>query len=304
MRAVEVDTAGEDVRTRQTLEAQLGSVGTAADRFYAWWNAALLHRSEHDINDVHVRINLLLHIIVLVVDNRLYGSVAILLVHLVHAVLDEILAVFKLVAVVISDDVAEFCLLAAALDADEMVETLVAFSLLRSLVLRNHVLEFHSQSACIHHLSLGIARMNAHALDDDLGSGSIEVLVFQVAQVAAIYGVSPVAAKLLYVEMMCTHTDFLVRIETYADISVLDFVVVAQIAHSLYDFSDARLVVSTQQGSTVCHDDILSLVSLQLWESLNARDDARAQLDVVAVIVLDDARFYILSAGIRRCIHV
>ena len=29
VRAVEVDTAGEDVRTRQTLEAQLGSVGTA-----------------------------------------------------------------------------------------------------------------------------------------------------------------------------------------------------------------------------------------------------------------------------------
>ena len=112
--------------------------------------------------------------------------------------------------------------------------------------------------------------MNAHALDDDFSSGSIEVLIFQVAQVAAIYGVRPVAAKLLYIEMMRTHTDFLVRIETYADISVLDFVMVAQITHSLYDFSDARLVVSTQQGSTVCHDDILSLVSLQLWESLNA----------------------------------
>ena len=94
---MEVDTAGEDVRTRQTLEAQLGSVGTAADRFYARWNSALLHRSEHDVDDVHVRINLLLHVIVLVVDNRLYGSVAILLVHLVHAVLDEILAVFKTV---------------------------------------------------------------------------------------------------------------------------------------------------------------------------------------------------------------
>ena len=73
VRAVEVDTAGEDVRTRQTLEAQLGSVDTAADRFYAGWNAALLHRSEHDVDDVHVRINLLLHVIVLVVDNRLYG---------------------------------------------------------------------------------------------------------------------------------------------------------------------------------------------------------------------------------------
>ena len=51
VRTVEVDTAGEDVRTRQTLEAQLGSVGTAADRLYTRWNAALLHRSEHDINE-------------------------------------------------------------------------------------------------------------------------------------------------------------------------------------------------------------------------------------------------------------
>ena len=52
VRAVEVDTAGEDVRTRQTLEAQLGSVGTAADRLYTRRNAALLHRSEHDVDDV------------------------------------------------------------------------------------------------------------------------------------------------------------------------------------------------------------------------------------------------------------
>ncbi len=189
--------------------------------------------------------------------------------------LDEVLAVFKLVAVVVADDVAELCLLAAALDADEVVETLVAFSLLRSLVLRNHVLEFHSQSACIHHLALGIACMNAHALDDDLGSGSIEVLVFQVAQVAAIYGVSPVAAKLLYIEVMVhPYPISSSGLKPTRMSPVLDFIVVAEIAHSLYDFSDARLVVSTQQGSTVCHDDILSLVSLQLWEFLNAGDDA------------------------------
>ena len=41
VRTVEVDTAGEDVRTRQTLETQLGSVGTAADRLYTTITALL-----------------------------------------------------------------------------------------------------------------------------------------------------------------------------------------------------------------------------------------------------------------------
>ncbi len=45
VRTVEVDTAGEDVRTRQTLETELCSVGTATDRLYTRRNAALLHRS-------------------------------------------------------------------------------------------------------------------------------------------------------------------------------------------------------------------------------------------------------------------
>ena len=78
--------------------------------------------------------------------------------------------------------------------------SLVTFGLFRSFCLRNHVLEFHSQSACVDHLALGITCMHAHALDVDLGSSSIEVLVFQVAQVAAVDGVSPVAAELLYIE--------------------------------------------------------------------------------------------------------
>ena len=112
--------------------------------------------------------------------------------------------------------------------------------------------------------------MHAHALDEHLGARSVEVLVFQVAQVAAVYGVRPVAAKLLHVEMMSTHTDFLVRVEAHADIAVLDFLVVAQVAHRLNDFCDARLVVSSEQGGSVGNDDVLALVCLELWEFLYA----------------------------------
>ena len=42
----------------------------------------------------------------------------------------------------------------------------------------------------------------------------VEVLVFQVAQVATVNGVSPVAPKLLYIEVMGTHTDFTIEIDS------------------------------------------------------------------------------------------
>ena len=301
---MEVDTAGEDVRARQSLETELRSIGAATDRLYTRWNTALLHRSQHNVDDVHVRVNLLLHVIVLVVDLGCNRTLAILLVHLLHAVLDEVLAVLELVAVVVADDVAQFGFLAAALDAQQVIEALVALGLFRSFALRNHILELYRQSACVHHLALGVACMHAYSLDVNLGTCSVEVLIFQVAQVATVHGVSPVATKLLHVEVMGSHADLLVRIEAHTDVAMLDFVVVAQVAHRLYNLGDARLVVGAKQGSAVGHDDVLALVSFQLREFLYARDDARAQLDVFAVIILDDASLDVLSAGIRRCIHV
>ena len=112
--------------------------------------------------------------------------------------------------------------------------------------------------------------MHAHTLDLDLGTSGIEVLVFEVAQVAAVNGVSPVAGKLVYIEMMSSHTDLLVRVEAYTYVAVLDFVVVAQIAHRLYDFGNTSLVVGSQQSGAVCDDDVFALMGFQLRELVHA----------------------------------
>ena len=103
---------------------------------------------------------------------------------------------------------------------------------------------------------------------------------------------------------MGTHADFLVRVEAYADVSVLDFLMVAEVAHCLYDFSDARLVVCTEQGSSISYDDVLALVRLEFWEFFYAGDDARTEFDILAVVVLDDASLDVFSAGIRTGVHV
>ena len=84
---------------------------------------------------------------------------------------------------------------------------------------------------------------------------------------------------------MGAHADFLVWIEAHADVSVLDFLMGAEVAHSLYDFSDARLVVCTEQGSSIGYD-------------------ARTEFDILAVVILDDASLDVFSAGIRTGVHV
>ena len=80
---------------------------------------------------------------------------------------------------------------------------------------------------------------------------------------------------------------------------MLDFVVVAQIAHRLDNLGDTRLVVGTEQRVAVGHDDVLALVVEQLGKLGGRRHDALAQHDVSTVIVLDDAG---LDVG-ARAVH-
>jgi len=93
---VEVDTACEDVGAGEASEGELGSVGAAADGFDLRGNAAFLHGVEHEVDDVHLWVDLLLHVIVLVLELDGDGIVAVLSVHLVGTTADETLAVFEL----------------------------------------------------------------------------------------------------------------------------------------------------------------------------------------------------------------
>src|SRR3712207_684898 len=63
---VEVHASGKDIRTGQPLETELRPVSTAADRLRLRCHLCLLHSLEHDVDNVNVRIYLLLHVIVLV----------------------------------------------------------------------------------------------------------------------------------------------------------------------------------------------------------------------------------------------
>ena len=247
---------------------------------------------------MHLRVDLLLHVVVLVLDVGLNGVVAVFLLHLGHTFLDEVLAVFKAIAVVVADDVGEGRLFDVALYAQQVVESLVAFGLLGCLAGGQHLRELHSQTVGIHHLAFRIARMDTHALATDFCRCGIEILELQLSKVASIDGVSPVASELLHIEVVGSHANLLIGVERHANLSVLNLLVVAQEADGLHDFGNACLVVGSEQRGAIGDDEVLAYVLEQFGELLGAADDALREQDVAAIVVVDDARMDIGSRAV------
>ena len=161
---MEVDTASEDIRARQSAEGELCTVSTTTDGFYTRGHTAILHGTQHDIDDVHVGIDFLLHVIILVLHLSHNGIFAILLLHLSHTFLNKRLAVFEAVAVVVADDIAERGLFNTALDAQQVIEAFIAIGRFGCLVGGQHLCELYCQTIGIHHFSFGIAWVHADSL--------------------------------------------------------------------------------------------------------------------------------------------
>ena len=144
--------------------------------------------------------------------------------------------------------------------------------------------------------------MYADTLDKDLRTGSVEILKLQFSQITTIHGVGPLTTEFLHIEMMGTHADLFIGVETNADISMRDLFVVTQIAHGLHDLGDTRLVIGSQQGSAIGDDQVFSDMLQEFWELACRTDDARTQLDVLAVIVTDNPGLHVLTAAVGGCI--
>ena len=123
---MEIDTSGEDVGARQAAEGELRAVGSATDGLHLRCDTTFLHSLEHDIDDIHVGVDLLLHVVILVFHLDGHSAFAILLVHLLRNALQEVLALLKVLAVVVAYDIAELGLLTVAVDAYQVEEALIA----------------------------------------------------------------------------------------------------------------------------------------------------------------------------------
>ena len=209
---------------------------------------------------MHLRVYLFLHVVVLVLCLQRHRTLAIFLVHRSHHVGYCALAILKSLTVVVAYYVVHMCTLHVALHTQQMEESLITLSRLRSLVLRQQPGQLHCQHVGVHHLALGIARMHAHALYIHLSAGSVEVLKLQFAHVASIHRVGPFASELLHIKVVCAHTYLLVRVKRHAYVAVLYLLMIAQIAHRLHYLCYSGLVVGPQQRCTVSHYQVLACV--------------------------------------------
>ena len=158
----------------------------------------------------------------------------------------------------VADDVCQLCLLGICIHSEKMEESLISLSCLGSLVGRQQRSKFHCQTVGVYHLALGISGMHANTVYRNLGTCSIEVFVFQFTHVTTVHSVCPLTSEALYIKVMSSHANLLVGVESHAYVAVLYFLMVAQVAHSLYNLSNASLVVGTKKCVTVGHDKVLA----------------------------------------------
>ena len=302
---MEVEPTGKDVGAGQALEAELGAVRAAAYGLHLGRHATVAHGLQGNLYDMHHRLDLLAHVVVLVLDLDL-GTAGKLGIDLIDQVLDLLLALFEAGAVVIANDVAEGRLLHGAVDADQVVEAFVTLGVFGSLGARQHGDELVGDAYRVEHLVLGVSGMHVATLEGDAGAGSIEVLVLELADGAAVHSIGEVTAEALDVELMGAKAYLLVGVEADSDLAVLDLGVGLQPGHSADDFGDAGLVVGTQQGGAVGDNQVLAHVVEQLGEILRRQLDAELGVEhyLAAGIGFYDARADVLAAHVGTRVHV
>ena len=83
-------------------------------------------------------------------------------------------------------------------------------------------------------------------MDVDVGTGSVEVLEFQLANCPAVHSVSEVAAKRLNVKEFHAVSHLFVVREGHLDVAVLDFGVLDEVLHRTDNFCHTGFVVGAE----------------------------------------------------------
>ena len=100
---------------------------------------------QHQVDDVHLRINLLLHVIVLILQLSNDSTFTIGLVHLFCTFQNEALTIFKAFAIVIADDITQFGQFYVTLDTQQMIESLITLCGLWTFVGRQQLCKLRRQ---------------------------------------------------------------------------------------------------------------------------------------------------------------
>ena len=141
----------------------------------------------------------------------------------------------------------------------------------------------------------------------DARRGGVEGLVGYLAERAAVERVGEFRVEEVFVERLRAEAAYLlVGREEELYLAVLLAGVVVEILRHRHYLGEAGLVVRAEQRRAVGHDEVPALVVLHVREVLGAQHDAELLVErhVPAVVVLHNARLYVLAAQVWRRVEV
>ncbi len=106
--------------------------------------------------------------------------------------------------------------------------------------------------------------MDVAALDVDLCTSGIEVLILQLTDFAAVHSVGVFGTEFLHVEFHHTAPNLLIWCKTNLDFAVLEVGMLHHILGSIHDFSHASFVIGAEQGRAIGGNHRLALILLHL----------------------------------------
>ena len=215
------------------------------------------------------------------------------------------LAAFEACAVVVANDVGEHGFFHCALKANKVIEAFVAFGMFWSFPTWNHHRKLVSHSDRVEHLVLRHTRVHVQAGESDFCRGCVEVFKLKFARIATVHGVSPFGTEFFHIEVVCAHTDFLVGVERDANVAVLDFGVCLEVFNGADNFSDASLVVGTEQCVAVGHHEVLTHEVGHFGELLRVEHDAFFLVEHhLAAFIFHHTRIHTVAAHVGCGVEV
>ncbi|CSA26304.1 Uncharacterised protein [Vibrio cholerae] len=126
-----------------------------------------------------------------------------------------------------------------------MVETLIAFGMLRRFVFWHHQNKLRCNVHSVDHFVFGCPRMQIHSMTNNRRCGGVEVLILQLSNRAAIDGICPLRRKFRHIKMIGTAANLFIWRECNRDIAMGNRRISKQDFHRGDDFSNPRFVICT-----------------------------------------------------------
>ncbi len=251
-----------------------------------------------------MRFDFFYHIIILIVHDELHRAFAVPVIEYLRRHRHLFLAMLEQRTAVVADNILHLRLLHGSLHGKEMEKAFPALRAGRHFGARQEAVEFHGRQHRIDHDILRRTRMYIDTSYGDLGTGRVEILVYDLSLGIAVYRVGKIRTECLQVKMIGAVSDFLIRCKGDAD-PAMRYVLLQNLLRRCEDLRDAGFVIRAEHRGAVCHNQrsALHIGKHRELPHFN-RPAAAAERYVTAVIILYDTRIHMCAAEIRHGIHM